>query len=221
MALSAKFKKILDDPAATERDAQRFLKSFPMLMVRLFNVSWNYYLAVPEFSLGTDFRADFLILSADSGRWHTVFVELEGPNDQIYLKNGQPSKKLRSAQKQIDDWQRFVRGRTNEVKQEIAKILAPRRIGAQNKLMGRSGYAHDEILLPEVFLHEQYKIVIGRRSSFADEPTHHMPAPGEGYGPQVSTYDRIYDCLLDEEQRGHSKGFDEYLRCADKWSLHS
>jgi len=83
LTLSAEFKKILDDPAATERDAQRFLKSFPMLMVRLFNVSWNYYLAVPEFSLGTDFRADFLILSADSCCWHTVFVELEGRRTPI------------------------------------------------------------------------------------------------------------------------------------------
>ena len=220
MKASTKLREILNNPRATERDAQEFLKSYPMLMVRLFNVSWNYYLAVPEFALGTDFRADFLVVSADSGRWHVVFVELEGPNDRIYLKNGQPSKKLRTAQKQLDDWQRFVCGRTDEVKQELAKVLKPRRIHAQNRLMGRGGYAHDEILLPDVFLHEQYKIVIGRRSSFADEPTHHMPAPGFGYAGQVSTYDRVYDCLVDEEAKSRAGELERYLRCDDRRSVH-
>ena len=185
-------------------------------MVRLFNVSWNYYLAVPEFQLGTDHRADFLILSADSGRWHAVFVELEGPNDRIYLKNGLPSKQLRAAQKQLDDWQRFVCGRTDQIKQEIAKVLKPRLICAQNRLMSCGGYAHDEIVHPDVFLHHQYKIVIGRRSSFVNEPTHHMPAPGCGYSWQVSTYDRIYDFLADQEENKYVKELNRYLSCDDK-----
>lgn len=221
MDLSRQFKDILDNPDATERDAHAFLKLYPMLMVRLFNVSWNYYLAIPEFSLGTDYRADFLILSADSGRWHAVFVELKGPNDTIYLKDGSPSKKLRAAQKQIDDWRKFCRAYTDEVKREIAKELKSRRIRAQNLLMSHGGYAHDEIVHPNCYLHEQYKIVIGRRSSFADEPSKHMPAPGHGYSPQISTYDRILGCLVDAEQNRYTRDLEEFMSCDDKWSLHS
>ena len=223
MKVSAKLRRILDDPSATERDAQELLKSYPMLMVRLFNVSWNYYLAVPEFPLGTDFRADFLVVSADSGRWHAVFVELKGPNDRIYLKNGLPSKKLRAAQKQLEDWRKVVCGRTDEVKHEIAKVLKRRRVRAENKLMGRGGYAHDEILLPDVFLHAQYKIVIGRRSSFVDEPTHHMPPhPVPGTTGMLSTYDRVYDYLIDRGGQDPDDGFGTVIpRCDDKRSLHS
>jgi hypothetical protein len=192
-----------------------------MLMVRLFNVSWNYYLVASEFRFGNDHRADFLVLSADSGRWHAVFIELEGPNDIIYLKDGLPSKKLRAAQKQVTDWEKFCRSRTDHVKQEIAKLLKPRKVRAQNRLMGQGGFSHDEILLPDVFLHDQYKIVIGRRKSFADEPINHMPAPGHGYHPQVSSYDRIYDCLVDHEENRYIERLDEYLSCDDKWKVHS
>ncbi|MBN1342839.1 MAG: DUF4263 domain-containing protein [Phycisphaerae bacterium] len=219
--LSQRFRELIDDPKATERDVHSFLKAYPMIMIQLFNVSWNYYLAIPEFELGTDFRADFLVLSADSGAWHAVFVELKGPNDRIYLKDGSPSKKLRDAEKQIADWQKFCRARTDEVKHGLAKALKPRCVSAQNLLMGRGGYAHEEIELPGCFFHEQYKIVIGRRSSFADEPSTHALAPGFGYGPQVSTYDRVLDFLVDHEQNRYIRQREDLLCCDDKRSLHS
>ncbi|MCH8968381.1 MAG: DUF4263 domain-containing protein [Planctomycetes bacterium] len=220
MKLSQTFKQLIDDPSSTERDVHRFLKRYPMLMVRLFNVSWNYYLCIPEFPLGNDYRADFLVLSADSGCWHAVFVELEGPNDVIYLKDGTPSKKLRGAQKQVEDWDKFCSNRAEEVKQQIARVLKPRGRCAQNRLMGCNGLARDEILHPDVFLHRQYKVVIGRRSSFQDEPTHHMPSPGAGYSPRVSTYDRVYDCLHSLESISRYQNLEKYLSCDDRSSVH-
>ena len=74
--------------------------------------------------------------------------------------------------------------------------------------MGRGGYAHDEILLPDVFLHAQFKIVIGRRSSFVDEPTHHIPPhPVPGTTGMLVTYDRVYDYLIDQGGQDPQDGF--------------
>ena len=219
MKLSKQFKQILDDEKSTETDAMRFIKSYPMLMVRLFNVSWNYYRVFPEFQLGTEYRADFMVLSADSGSWHSVFIELEGPNDQIYLKKGGPAKKLRAAQLQISDWQKYVRAHGDTVKQEIARRLKKRRVIAQNKLMGKGGWAHDEILLPDVFVWDSYKIMLGQRKSFDDEPELHMPAPGAGYSPQISTYDRVHDLLVKMEADRYINELEEFLTHDDLYSV--
>ena len=200
--LSDQFKSILDDPSSTERDVQRFLKEYQHLIIDLFNVSWNYRRVVPEFQLGNEHRTDFLVLSADSGSWHAVLIELEGPHDRLYLKDGTPSKKLRVAQKQVSDWQHYVRSYPSEVCRTIARILKQENVCAQNLLMGKSGCkAHDEILHQEVYLEFQYKIVIGRRATFQDEPRNHMAAPGAGYIHDVSSYDRVLDRLIELEDR--------------------
>lgn len=219
--LSAQFAAILDDPTSTERDVHAFLKRYPLLMVHLFNVSWNWYGVIPEFSLGTKYRADFVVVSADSGSWHAVFIELEGPHDQIYLGDGAPAKKLRAAQKQVSDWKKYVEAHKGTVKQEIAKWLRPKNVVSQNKLMGKGGRAHDEILLPDVFLWDKYKIMLGRRTSFAAEREHHMPAPGAGYTPQVSTYDRVIDYLVQVEKNKYLSNIPDYLSHHDLYSLHS
>jgi len=205
--LSDEFRSILDDPHSTERDVHRFLKEYPHLMIDLFNVSWNYKRVVSEFQLGNAYRADFLVLSADSGRWHAVLIELEGPHDRLYLKNGTPSEKLRVAQQQVKDWEHYVRSYQPEVRRTIAAILKEEDVCAQNLLMGKSGCrAHDEILHQEVYLNFQYKIVMGRRATFQDEPRNHMPGPGFGYDLDVSSYDRVVDRLMELEDRiGHAK----------------
>lgn len=68
------------------------------------NRAWNFYTCVPEFELGSDYRTDFLILSSHSGNWHAIFIELKGYNISLYNKDGTPTKPLRRAQKQINDW---------------------------------------------------------------------------------------------------------------------
>lgn len=208
--LSVEFTNILDDQSSTERDVHKFLKQYPGIIIALFNVSWNWYGILSEFKLGADYRADFLAVSADSGRWHVVFIELEGPHDQIYLKDGQAAKKLRVAQKQTADWQKYFQAHKQTIKHELSKWLQSMDVCAQNMLMGTGGGAHNEIMLPNVFLHDQYKIMIGRRSSFGSNTEHHMPGPGAGYWPSVSTYDRIIDYL-----KGREKQIEQYDHMGD------
>lgn len=220
MNLSTEFREILDNPTSTETDAMRFIKRYPYLMIQMFNVSWNYYAVFPEFPLGTDYRADFLIVSADSCGWHAVFVELEGPNDQIYIKDGSAAQKLRQAQKQVEDWKKYVRTNSNVVKSEISKRLKPKEVPAQNKLMSAGGKAHDEILLPDVLLNDTYRIMIGRRASFAGTPEHHMPTPGFGIPSLVCTFDRVLEYLVGLEGNQFVKNVPEFLQCSDTYAVH-
>jgi hypothetical protein len=44
--------------------------------------------------LGGAYVVDFLILSAHSGAWHTVLIELESPTARPFTKSGNPSKAL-------------------------------------------------------------------------------------------------------------------------------
>lgn len=72
--VAADFEALLDS-FPNERAAQSFLKRYPYIVRQALNVqAWNSVHLQPEFSLGRNYRADFLILSEDSGGWHTVLI---------------------------------------------------------------------------------------------------------------------------------------------------
>jgi hypothetical protein len=208
---SEKFKAILDNPKTTERDIHSFLKQYPYVVIKLFNISWNYYICVPEFRFGNDFRADFLILSADSGSWQAAFIELEGAHDEIMLKDKTPSKKLRIAQKQISQWDTFFRNHLSTVRHDLAKILKDKDIPALNKLAYYGGNASAEIENPTTNIFAKYHIVIGRRSKrYSDKDME--SCPGFGYGEKIVTYDRLLDAIVEIEQNSFIADHEGYLR---------
>jgi len=210
----AEFRRLLDDPKSTERDTHRFLKKYPRIIIDLFNASWNYYICVPEFRFGTDYRADFLVLSADSVVWHAVFIELEAPHDEIYLKNETPSEALRIAQKQIAQWETYFSNHIGTVRREIAKVLKNKDVGAQNKLGRLAVDAHIEIAHPDTSIWDKYHIVIGRRSMRYNEKTGE-PVPGSGYGESIVTYDRLLDKLKAIEENPYLTNTEGYLKWSD------
>lgn len=189
---------------ANEREVHSWIKTHPYIMVPLFSRAWNNYLVFSEFSLGTDYKADFLVLSADSGSWKASFVELKGPKDRIFLKNGTPSKKLRQAQKQIEDWKIFFRNRQQVVRQEMAKHLHKCRVTAQNALMGQEVSAAIEITHDSTVIWDDYHILIGRRAEYLREPPNTW-ARRSGYQDTISTYDRILDWLRISEKSSRSE----------------
>lgn len=212
MSCSTKFREILDNPKTTERDVHSFLKQYPYLIIKLFNISWNYYICVPEFKFGNDYRADFLVLSADSGSWQAAFIELEGPHDDIMLKDETPSKKLRIAQKQIGQWEIFFRNHLSTVRHDLAKILKDKDIPALNKLARHGGKASAEIENPTTNIFAKYHIVIGRRSKrYSDKNME--PCPGFGYEEKIVTYDRLLDAIIEVESNSFIADHEGYLRC--------
>lgn len=198
MRVSEQFKSVALREDATERDAHAFLKRYPYVLIHLFNKSWNLYKIFPEFRMGTDFRADFVIISADSGAWHGRFVELEGPNDRLYTNAGTPRKKLSWAIRQTNDWRDFTWAHKASLMREFAKLIKPLGRPAQNNLMAHGVPADVELEHPNTYIDFDYYVVIGnsQRFSDSDRKTHtHWSSDG------VVTYDRVYRTIQELESR--------------------
>lgn len=209
------FKQLLDCSQTNERDVHAFLKQYQRVIIDVFNISGNYYICVPEFRFGNDFRADFLVLSADSGKWNAAFVELEGPHDAIMLKDETPSSRLRTAQKQISQWEDYFTNHTATVRHDIAKILKGRDdVPAFNKLARQNTSAFIELANPETWIKRNYHIVIGRRSGRYSDNTNE-PCPGFGYGEQVVTYDRLLDKVKEIQYHPYISDAKSYLQWSD------
>lgn len=199
MKVSDEFNEIISRVNATERDVHRFLKKYPYVLIHLCNNSWNFYHIFSEYRLGTDFRADFVIISADSGRWHGHFIELKGPNDAVYTKEGQPGKKLGGAIGQTHDWRNYVDAHRVVLKHEFAKLIRPLKKPAQNNLMFNKTTADIELAHPNTSIHFDYHIVVGNSQKFteSDKKAHRDWSVDKN----VLTYDRVYKAMLDIESR--------------------
>ena len=125
-----------------ERRIHSFLKQNSEIIIIAFNRAWNFHICKPEFCLGSDFRSDFLILSAHSINWNAVFVELKSPTDKLYNKDGTKSRKLRLAEKQITEWREWIRTNEHYVRRSFAKILEKENAPAiwPNDVPGHKGY---------------------------------------------------------------------------------
>ena len=78
-------KEVLDN-AQNERQIGAYLKQNLPLISVLNEHSWNCVIPKAEFNIGVDYRADFIILSACSGYWNCVLIEMQSPTDHIFLK---------------------------------------------------------------------------------------------------------------------------------------
>jgi len=177
-----------------ERKAHTFLKKYPLLVINAFSRAWNAKYCVPEFRIGTEFRSDFLILSADSVAWHASFVELESPSARLYLKDGTPSKTLRVAERQISDWRNWERINDHRMRQLFSKTLRENDSPAWCSHADRHQRGETEILDPNTFIHYYYHVVIGRRDLLSEDERR-WRAQQDAYwgGPEIATYDRIVD----------------------------
>ncbi len=178
------------DSSKGERSVHSFLKKYPEIVRTAFSMAWNANIEVPEFCFGNDWRADFLLLSADSGHWIATFIELEPPNSRLYLNNGTPSKTLRVAQRQINDWKEWIRLHESYLREQFSKILTKAGIGAQTG--GVHEKAGTEILDPRTVISFDFHIVIGRRHSLNAEEQFRRAREGVYWGgAEIATYDRL------------------------------
>jgi hypothetical protein len=176
-------------------------------------MSWNYYRIFSEFRIGTDFRADFALLSANSCGWEAKFIELEGPHDKPYKSDSTPSPKLNWAIRQTNDWRDFVRDFRPTLKHEFAKLLQPHDVHAQNLLITSACGAHIEIEHPRTSVEFDYHVVIGNSQTFG--PEHRKAHNWQSGWTGVMTYDRVYDAMVDLESRYST--YEEQVKCLSQW----
>ncbi|NQT89103.1 DUF4263 domain-containing protein [bacterium] len=180
------------DTAVDERPLHAFLQENDILVRNPFAQAWNEIVCVSEFRMGSEFRADFLVLSADSGRWHASFIELESPTARLYLKDGTPAKALRIAQRQIADWRDWMKRNEPYARQLFAEILARQHIPAQCSRADIHSLAQTEIVDPYTVLRLNFHIVIGRFASLSLDEQRRRATSGDTWGgPEIATYYRF------------------------------
>ena len=105
MSQYAELKSLLDSRASEQR-ILRWLKKpeNALILSRTFTVAPFGNKITPEFSFGTDFKADFVLFAPFSGGFDIDFVEIEPPDEPLYTKRGNPAARLATAIKQVQDW---------------------------------------------------------------------------------------------------------------------
>jgi len=63
----------------------------------------NLYI-FPEFELGSSYKVDYLLVGLSSGGHQFVFVEMEHPNKNIVLRDGNFGEAIRKGINQVNDW---------------------------------------------------------------------------------------------------------------------
>jgi hypothetical protein len=138
-----------------EEDAHRFLSAHPELSMMAFADGSTPLDVVSKFPLGTEFVTDVVVLGVRSEGipYHVILVELESPLARPFTKANVASKVLNRAQKQILEWDNWLRMHADEFCISLPNHL--------------TRYAPKDLAinLRSAFL--SFKIVIGRREYLA------------------------------------------------------
>jgi hypothetical protein len=176
-----------------ERAVHTFLKANPYLVRQAFNVhAWNCVYELSEFRFGADFRADFLVLSADSGAWHATFVELESPNAKPFNRNGTPARALARGLAQLTEWEIWLEKNESLLRLQLATFLKAKRAAAQCSNAADHQLAHTEIVDPRTVIFFEYIVMVGRRAAF-DQDAQERRGNFHEKGLSIATYDRLLE----------------------------
>ncbi len=114
--LNLQFQELVHKSETNERGILRFINHNPQayhIIGSVFNAGGfrfghhDAYL-FPEFPLGNDYRADYLLVGKGSGGYQFVFIELENPNGYVTLADGNLGQVIRGGENQILDWKEWV-----------------------------------------------------------------------------------------------------------------
>jgi hypothetical protein len=200
--------KGLLDSESGERDVVKWLKhdrENTLLLLRAVSTFGFPNLVVAEFQLGTDHKADFVLLGRFSGGFSIHFVEVESPDIPLLQQKGCASPRLAEAIKQIEDWKSFERTKRPVVIDELEKSFKKRELiwGKSRVIVENTGKRlHD----PDVWLRFHYHIVIGRRNALSSDETKRKAAAFTHNEIDTMTFDRLLEYALNE--RGEVTGSD-------------
>lgn len=115
-AINEAFLTLVHNSQSNEQDILRFINHDPQAYHIIgsifeaggFRVGHHGAYLFPEFCLGDDYRADYLLVGTGSGGFEFVFIELEKPNGYVTLKNGHLGQVIRSGENQIEDWKLWI-----------------------------------------------------------------------------------------------------------------
>ncbi len=186
--------RALLDGSPKERDLLTFLKDYPYIVRNALNShAWNEVLVKAEFSLGGDYFADYLILSADSGAWHATLIELECPTARPFNKNGTSSQALNKGLAQLNDWAVWIEKNDAPFRARLSSLAELENVPAQCSKCCDHQLAHTELRDTRTVIHKRFVVVVGRRESFSDARTQAHRGKYHEQGREIASYDRLLD----------------------------
>ena len=96
------------EKASREADMQAFLQSNPHFLIQHLGGGHGRWV-IPQKRLGAEHVPDFVIGQRDSMGFRWEVVELESPVVHVFNKNGDPSRWLNHAIRQVTDWRAWLR----------------------------------------------------------------------------------------------------------------
>ena len=150
---------LLCSDGINEQKITKFIKENQYYMIpgsifSLYNFGHHEAYLFNEFTLGTRYRADYLLIGKSSDGYSFVFVEFEHPNGDTTLMDGELGKAFRSGIIQVDEWKRFLESNFNSITDELKKYTK-------------------ENLPDEMYTFDSsrfhYVVVAGRRSDFPEK----------------------------------------------------
>lgn len=183
----ATFEKHLDN-AKKERDVLKFLNE----NVYLFNIldhAWNGKHGRANFRFGSDYIADFIIMSAHSGSWIIRLIEAQSPTDTIYTKKYEETQGLREARRQIAEWKIWIANNPLQFRQALASVVDDNTPSyCSNASLHQC--AKTELLDLNTPVEIRYSALIGRRES-RDAKKNQLALQNTDFS--IMTYDRLLD----------------------------
>jgi hypothetical protein len=107
------FRKMLNKKLSNERSILNFIReeeAYFLIGSILENYDFGHHAAFlfPEFKLGTEYIADYLLIGKNSGGYEFVFIELESIRQGITTKDGSIGKAINKGVKQVEDWSTWL-----------------------------------------------------------------------------------------------------------------
>jgi len=178
--------KILNDHKCQERDIMRHIKetnsyfAIASVLHRYYTFGHHATHIFPEFSLGTSFRADYLLLGQNSSGWHLVFVELESVFGQITKANGSFGISIRKGIEQVEEWSSWLDKNYAYLRNEFTKHLPDKKQLPDELTQYDSTRIH-------------FLVIAGRREDFSDTTYKKGRIIIRGQKIGVVHYDNILD----------------------------
>lgn len=185
-----KFLKLVHNPTSNERTILNFInenEAYPIIGSLFKSYQFGHHDAYifPEFQLGNSYQVDYLLVGKSSGGHEFIFVELEHPNNKIFLRDGKQGEAFRKGLSQVKDWKRWLEVHFHSLHETFRK------------------YSNKDYSLPEEFLipdHTRYHYVVvaGKRVDFEKnkDETYRTRREEEANKIKLLHYDNLYDMAI-------------------------
>lgn len=178
------------DTSKGERELLNFIKENPFVLTQSLSYLGNPTRVIAEFPLGTEYKADFVVVAPFSGAIEVRLIEIEPPSAPIFNANGTLAQRGNKALEQVNSWKTYISKNRRQYLRDLDWHVTDKDLFGKHseRLTCTAGW---EIFHPRICIYESYTMIIGRRS-FLDEK--HLEKKAEfkkNNEVEIATCDRL------------------------------